>query len=787
MSFLNTPRRGLLAAAVVSSFFTPSTAFAQLTMPPSLQPDAAAPISAEARLGILRDIRVEGLQRIEPGTVFSYLPLKVGDEITQASLADVIRRLFATGFFRDVQARVESDVLVILVEERPSIGSIEITGSREFDKETLLAALADTGLAEARVFDRALLDRAEQELKRQYLSRGKYDTQVQTTVTPLERNRVAVSIAVDEGEEATIREIRIVGAKAFDENDLLDEFQLAPPNWLSWYTGNDQYSRQKLAADQETLRSYYLDRGYLEFVLDSTQVTLSPDRRDVFIVMSIQEGRQFKVGEVRLSGDLLDKKEEFDKLVKIKTGETFSNQKLQDLAKGINDRMGELGYAFSAVNPVPSINREIGIVDFNIVVDPGRRVYVRRINITGNTKTRDEVIRRELRQFEASWFDSERVRLSRDRIDRLGYFRNVDVATDPVPGTTDQVDLNVKVDELPLGALTFGVGFSSTESLVLSGSITQRNFLGTGTDLGLELNTSKINRTIAVNYTDPFWTDDGISRGFEIASRTFDASELDELGEYKIVTNSASVRFGIPYTDIDRVFLGATIENTQLELTPTSPQLFKDEAALFGENSTAYVLSLGTVRDTRDSGIAPTRGRLQSFNIDYATPLGEREYYRATYSHLYFTPITRRITLGLKGDIGIGGGLGGNRFPLTKNFFAGGIGSVRGFAPSSIGPTYPDTGGRRGGNRRIVFNSELLFPFPGTGQDRTLRLFTFFDAGAIWAEDQSVDLSQLRASYGAGLSWLSPVGPLKLSIGQVLRKSLDDKTQRFQFQIGTTF
>ncbi|MFZ9757724.1 MAG: outer membrane protein assembly factor BamA [Burkholderiaceae bacterium] len=759
---------------------------AQVQLPAPVAP-AAQPAASGVSGVVIRDVRVEGLQRIEPGTVFSYLPIKVGDRISENGITESVRLLFATGFFKDVRVELEGDVLVVLLEERPAIGVVEITGSKEFDKETLKKALADSGLAEARIFDRALLDRAEQELKRQYLGRGKYDVQIQSTITPLERNRVAVSIAIDEGEDARIKEIRIVGAKAFKEKDLLSEFKLSTPTWMSWYTKSDQYSRQKLTGDIETLKSFYLNRGYLEFVVDATQVSLSADRKDVFITLVINEGEKFNVGEVKLAGDLLGQPAQFEKLQTLKSGEVFSQEKLLAVTKAMTDRMGELGYAFANVNPMPRIDRTSKRVDFTLQLDPGRRVYVRRINISGNAKTRDEVIRREMRQFEASWYDSERIRLSRNRVDRLGYFKSVDVDTEAVTGAGDQVDVNVRVEERPLGSLTFGVGFSSSDKLVLSGSISQQNFLGTGTNVSFEVNTSKVNKTFAFTHVDPYWTDDGVSRSFDLYTRTFNADEVNSLGAYTIKSTGLGLRFGIPYTEEDRIFVGAAAERSEVSGTLTNLPNWTSFTAAHGNSATAYLATLGWSRDSRDSGIAPSTGRFQYFNADYATPVGDLEYLRLTYGHQWFKPITKSITYAINTELGYGIGLGGDDYPATKNFYAGGIGSVRAFASSTIGPKGgTDNATALGGNRRLVINNELLFPLPGMAQDRTIRLFTYFDMGNVWGENVS-DNGSVRASVGAGLSWLSPVGPLKLSMGNAIRKETNDRTQRLQFQIGTGF
>lgn len=775
----------LLASPVAAQTAPPLVTGRALTPAPGGQPTSAG---QPANAVVVRDIRIEGLQRIEPGTVFSYLPIQIGDRVTEQGTADAVRVLFATGFFRDVRIELDGEVLVIAVEERPAIGAVEVSGSKEFDKEQLLKALRDTGLAESRIFDRALLDRAEQELKRQYLGRGKYNVKIVSTVTPLERNRVAIQIAVEEGEDARIKEIKIVGAKAFKESQLRDEFKLSTPTWMTWYTKADQYSRQKLTGDLESLRSFYLNRGFLEFVVDSTQVSVSPDRQDVFITIVINEGEKFTVKDVRLAGDMLGRDEEFKSLVTIKPGETFSNERLQSASKAITDRLGELGYAFASVTPLPEIDREKREVAFRMQVDPGRRVYVRNINISGNAKTRDEVIRREMRQFEASWYDSDRIRLSRNRIDRLGYFKEVAVDTVPVPGTSDQVDVNLRVEERPLGALTLGVGFSSTDSLVLSGSITQQNFLGTGTNVALEVNTSKLRQTLAVSHIDPYWTEDGVSRSLSIFTRKFKPEELDSANTYSVDSAGLGARFGIPYTEEDRIFLGGNFEQNKYGGDPALwPQRIQDEVASFGTSTLdAYSLTLGWARDSRDSSLAPTRGRSQYVNLDYATPIGTLEFVRLTYGHQYFYPLTRSMTYAINGEVGWGVGLNGKEYPILKNFYVGGIGSVRGFEAGGIGQVDAD-GASLGGNRKLVLNNELLFPLPGMAQDRTIRLFTFLDIGSVWTEGEQFDLGTLRASVGVGLSWLSPVGPLKLSLGSAVVKEESDRLQKFQFQIGTGF
>jgi outer membrane protein insertion porin family len=778
------------SAIFVLGLFALPYAVAQVQLPapaapvPPSAPSVSIPSVPE---GItIEDIRIEGLQRIEPGTVFSYLPVRIGEVLSSTTAAEAVRALFATGFFQDVRIEIEGRILVVLLEERPAIGAIEIIGAKEFDADTLKKALGDAGLSEARIFDRAVLERAEQELKRQYLGRGKYDVQVQATVSPLPRNRVAVSIAIDEGEDAKIKEIRIVGATAFSEETLLDEFKLSTPTWMSWYTKSDQYSRQKLTGDLESLRSFYLNRGYLEFVIDSTQVSLSADRRDVFITLVVKEGEKFNFGEFQFVGDMLDQPDTFKARNTLKAGETFSNERLQEVLKSMTDKLGALGYAFGNVSPIPNINRGTKTVDFVFQVDPGRRVYVRRINISGNAKTRDEVIRREMRQFESSWYDSERIRISRNRIDRLGYFNAVEVDREAVPGTSDQVDVNVKVEERPLGSLTFGFGYSSSESVVLSGSISQQNFMGTGTNVSLEVNTSRVSQTFAIRHVDPYFTDDGISRSLDLYTRTFNADEVDSLADYKIVSTGFGARFGIPYTEEDRLFVGLAVENSKLSGDPESENWaeFRNE---FGDQATAVLASVGWSRDTRDSGLAPTSGRYQFANLDYGTPIGDLEYARFTYGDQFFYPLTKKVTFAFNTELGVGLGLFGKPYPAIKNFYAGGIGSIRGFSSSSVGPKSSITGDSIGGTKRLIFNTELLTPLPGMAQDRSIRVFTYMDAGAVWGENDDVTLADMRASAGVGLSWFSPVGPLKLSFGQPIKKQDGDETELFQFQIGSSF
>jgi outer membrane protein insertion porin family len=740
---------------------------------------------------VIKDIRVEGIQRTEAGTVFSYLPVRVGDTFNDDKASAAIKALYATGLFKDVRIDAEGDVLVVQVEERPSIAGIEFSGTKEFDKETLTKALKEIGVAETRIYDRALLDRAEQELKRQYLARGLYGAQITTTVTPLERNRVRITFAVDEGQAARIREINFVGNKSFSDKELRNQLKLTTPGWFTWFSKADQYSRQKLTGDIEALRSFYLNRGYLEMQVDSTQVSITPDKKDIYITFSINEGDKFTVSDVKLEGELLGREAELRQLVELKPGDTYSGEKLQSSIKKITERMGNFGYAFANVNANPVVDRDKRKVAFNILVDPGKRVYVRRINIAGNTRTRDEVIRRELRQFESSWYDGDKIRLSRDRVDRLGYFTDVSIETPEVAGTSDQVDVNMNVTEKPTGSITVGAGFSSDEKLTLMGGISQQNVFGTGNTLSLDVNTSRRYRTIAVSQTNPYFTDDGVSRTYEVFLRTV-RPPIGFSSDYRVQTLGGNIRFGVPFTEVDRVFFGVGLERTAVDTDATSPLLYQRYTQQFGNGSNATTNSvpftIAWARDNRDSALVPTTGRYQRANLEVA-PAGTLRYYRTTYQQQYFKPMNSAKTsvLALNGEVDYGKGMFGTPYPVFKNFFAGGIGSVRGYRTASLQVSPVSGVDSVGGQARLIANAELQFPVPGA--DRTLRWFTFFDAGQVFNLDagEKINTSNLRYSAGVGLSWISPVGPLKISFGAPLNAKPEDARQNFQFTLGTGF
>jgi outer membrane protein insertion porin family len=742
---------------------------------------------------VVKDIRVEGIQRTEAGTVFSYLPVRVGETFDDDKGTAAIKALYATGFFKDVRLEEENGVLVVLVEERPAISTVDFTGTKEFEKDMLVKALKEIGVGETKIFDKASVDRAEQELKRQYLSHGLYGVKITTTVTPIERNRVTIMFNVDEGDVAKIKGINIIGNKAFSDKQLRELLQLSTSGWLTWYSKADQYSKQKLTGDIEAIKSFYLNHGYLEASVESTQVAITPDKKDIYLTLNITEGEKYTVSGIKLDGEMFGREEELRQLILLRAGQTYSGELQEASNKRISDRLASFGYAFANVTANPEINREKREVAFTFFVDPGKRAYVRHMTISGNTITRDEVIRREFRQFESSWYDPNRVKLSRDRVDRLGYFKDVTVETPESQGTTDQVDVNIAVTEKPTGNFMVGGAFSQSEKFTFTASVTQANFAGSGNTVGVELNTSKYNRTISFAQTNPYFTDEGISRSFQVYLRTSRPPAVN-IGSYTVRQTGANMTFGVPFSEIDTVFFGVGLERTKLETDASSPTLYKQFVSQNGGPSSgvgsattnAIPFTVAWGRDSRDSAVTPTRGRYQRANLEIDL-VGTAKYYRAIYEQQWYRPLTSWMTLALKGELDYGAGLQGSAYPVFKNFYGGGIGSVRGYESSSLGIVDPYTYDALGGAKRVIGNAELQFPFPGSGSDRSLRWFTFADGGQVYQEHEPMRLNQMRYSAGIGLSWISPVGPLKLSYAKPLNAKPGDRLERFQFQMGTGF
>ena len=757
------------------------------------------PGAAAADTFVIRDIRVEGLQRIAAGTVFSYLPVKVGDRMDASQTPDLVRALYRTGFFKDVRLEREGDVLVIQVEERAAISEINIQGNKAIDTKDLTQGLKDIGLAEGRTFNRSVLEKIENELRRQYFNQGKYGVKVESTVTPLERNRVAINIDIVEGETAKIKRINIVGNKAFDEDDLLGEFKQTTGGWLSWFTKDNQYSKQKLSGDLEALRSFYLDRGYLNFRIDSTQVTISPDKQDIFVTVNITEGEVYTIEDIKLAGELVALPEEYFPLIHLTRGEPFSRKKVAESNDRIVQKLGELGYAFANVNPSTQLDEEKKTVALTFFVDPGKRVYVRRVNFKGNAKTRDEVLRREFRQMESAWFSGSQVKESRKRLQRLGFFETVNVETPAVPGSTDQVDVDVTVKERDSGALTAGIGYGQSQGILLNASIVQNNFLGTGKRVALTFNNSDINTIYSLSYTNPYFTPEGISRGFSLLYRKTDFTDLTT-SQYLTDVIRGGINFGVPVTDTDRINFTLDIENTQIKLSEaaeTTAQLLAF-IAQYGDEYLNFPLGVSWVRDSRDRAIFPTTGAIQRLFGEVTVPGSDLEYWKVGYSHRRYFPLSKTFTLAMNVDVAYGDGYGDTvGLPFYEQFYAGGFGTVRGFELYSLGPR-DSAGNAYGGNLRTVANLEFLFPMPGKAFADSVRLATFLDAGNVFLTTPAIpptkgccgngfDASELRYSAGVGATWLSPFGALTVSLAQPLNEKDGDETQMFQFQFGQSF
>jgi len=729
------------------------------------------------------DIRVEGLERISPGTVFNYLPIKVGDTVDSDDTVNAVKALFKTGFFSDVRMERDGTVLVVYVKERAAISSIKITGNKDLETDKLLEGLKDIGLAEGRVFDRSLLDKVEQELRRQYFSRGKYAVKIETTITPLERNRVGILIDISEGEAARIKQINIVGNHTFTDKELRKGFTLDTPSFLSFITKNDQYSKQKLSADLEILRSYYLDRGYLNFNILSTQVSITPDKKDIYITINISEGNQFRIKEVTLSGELVLKPEELFPLVKINPDDVFSRKRVTEAVDRISAKLGDQGYAFANVNTVPDVNESERLVNLAFIVDPGKRVYVRRVNVKGNITTRDEVLRREMRQMEAGWFSAEKVERSRTRLQKLGFFEDVNVETPAVPGTTDQVDVNYSVTETSSGNITAGAGYSQTSGILFNASVSQDNFLGSGKRVSFAFNNSKVTTVYSFYYTDPYYTINGVSRGFGLFYKKTDADQAN-ISSYTTDTYGANVNYGIPINEFDTIRVSPEFENLKLKETSESPNEVIDFVDRHGNDYNTVKLTGSWAHDTRNKALFADDGGLQSLSVETAVPGSGLQYYKLGYDQRRYVPLTKDLTLSMHAQLGYGDGYGDyDNLPFFENYFAGGVRSVRGFEDNTLGPK-DSKGNPIGGSVQVVGGAEILFPIPFVEGTKSFRLGTFFDIGNVYSDVSNFDATELRYSVGVSSLWISPLGPLAISLGFPLNAKSGDNVQNFQFTVG---
>jgi len=743
---------------------------------------------------VVEDIQVKGLQRISVGTVYNYLPVNVGERFSLDNVAPAIKALFKTGFFKDISLEREGSTLIVNVVERPSIAKIIFEGNKDLSKDDLTKALKKIGLAEGKVFDQQVLDKVEQELSRQYFSHGKYGLKITTEVSNLTRNRVGIHIKISEGRVAKIKQINVVGNNVFDDKTLLRNLELNTSNLLSFYTKDDQYSKQKLQADLETLRSYYLDRGYINFNIESTQVAITPDKKDIYVTINVKEGDVYTLEKVKLAGNLVVDPQELIKLMKVGPQEIFSRKNATETSKAISDRLGDDGYAFANVNMVPEINEAKKTVDMTFFVDPGKRVYVRRINMKGNSKTRDEVLRREMRQMESSWASSSKIERSKTRLERLGYFEEVNVETPPVTGTADQIDVNYSVVEKPSGNLSAGVGFSQTQGIVLNANIAQDNVFGSGKRVNVAFNNSSYATSYQFGFYNPYFTVDGVSQGYNLGYTKRNAGQIN-IANYSTNVMNAGVNFGIPLNEFDSLRFDADVKHTELSKTDFTSNEIQNFINKQGNSFLTLAPAVGWTHDTLNRAIFPNKGQQQRFSALATVPGSDLEYYKIGYKHQLYFPLAKDFTFRLQGEVGYGDGYGDTGdLPFFENYFGGGTGSIRGYRNNTVGPRDTPYGNPLGGSSKIIGNAEMFFPVPFMPETKSVRLGTFMDAGAI---NNSFKVDNLKYSVGVSGEWLSPFGALSVSAALPLNAKstttaadgtiTGDQKQMFQFNFGQNF
>ncbi|MDH5359495.1 MAG: outer membrane protein assembly factor BamA [Gammaproteobacteria bacterium] len=741
----------------------------------------------------VKDIRVEGLQRISIGTVLSNLPIKVNDQISdQETIRQAIRSLYREGLFHDVSLERDGNALIVIVRERPSIAEIKTKGNKAIEKNDIEQALKLVGLVEGRVFNRSILERVEQELRAQYFERGKYSAKVDATVTPLERNRVSIAIDINEGEDSRVRSINIIGNDVFSEKRLLAQMNLGTyKTYLPW-SDADKYSKQKLAADLESLRSFYFDRGYVDYKLISSQVSITPDRMGLFVTLNISEGEQYKFGSVTIANNDVVPSEELESLLEMKQDDVFSRKSMAESSSAIQKRIAEEGYTFATAEPFTRVDSKNRTVSVDFRINPGSRIYVRRITTSNNVKTRDDIIRRELRQTEGALLSTEKVNISRQRLMRLGYFENVNITETRVSGVSDQVDLNIDVTEGSTGTLSGGISYSPENGgLAVNLSTQQNNVLGTGTSLGITINEGETSNIYSISYTDPYSTDSGISRSISLYSRTYDSTQLDT-ATYATNNEGLSVSYGLPINELNTMNVGYTYENTLLTTTATTPQEILDFESSYQSPYYLNYLTLGWKRDNRNNAIFATAGSRTQISLKTTIPGDSLEFYKLNLSQNNFLPIGKHSTVRFKGTINYGGTFGGTTtYPVFENFYTGGPESIRGFWPNRLGPKGTDGLGDPvdeyiGGAFETLFSLEYLFP--PSEDSKSTRVGVFVDAGNVFSSAKQYTGSELRVSAGVGMVWLLPFGALKLSYAVPLAyDETTDTLQPIQFSIGLPY
>ncbi|MCB1621651.1 MAG: outer membrane protein assembly factor BamA [Thiothrix sp.] len=739
---------------------------------------------------VVRDIQVRGLQRVSQDTVINYLPARVGQPFDDSQAPEAIRSVFQSGLFEDVQLARNGDVLLVSVVERPAIGDINVKGNSKVKTEQIMQALKVSGLSKGDMLDRAALTRFERELEQQYLSIGYYGAKVSTQVQPLDRgnSRVRLNISIQEGNEARIRQVRIVGNRAFSEAELLKQFESGTRNSLipSFLSSRDQYGKQKLVGDLDALTSFYRDRGYLNFEVVSSDVSLSDDKQSVFISISINEGDQYRIGSVDVAGRHGLNQQQLNESIKLQSGAVFSQKALEETRKNLAERLGEQGFAFARIQPVPQIDNVNKRVGITLQIDPGKRAYVRRINIRGNNRTRDEVYRREMRQLESSWFSRERVERSKVRLQRLPYVESVRINAEPVAGTPDQVDLNVVIAERSSNQFRIGAGYSQSQGLLLNLSLHQDNFMGTGKQMEIDLDNSSANKNFRISYTNPYYTPNGISRGFSLYYNKYDAAQED-ISEYASDKAGGNVNYTVPLSETNSLYFSAGVEQRKVILGDSPADHIQEFVNTYGEKYTQFPVTAGFVYDTRDRTIFPTEGQRHRVSLQAAVPGSDLEFQKLSYEGAFYQAITDDVTFALKGRVASGWASGEmDGLPFFEKYYAGGIRSVRGFESSSLGPL-DSNGSAKGGDFLMTATAEVQFPVPFAREIKGLKMSAFVDGGNVFEDYDSFKADELRYSAGIGVVWLSPIGPLEVSYAKPLNAKDGDKEQVVQFSIGASF
>ncbi|WP_423250062.1 outer membrane protein assembly factor BamA [Vreelandella titanicae] len=765
---------------------------------------------AQAQSFDVSDIRVEGLQRVSAASVFNAFPVSANERVSEEQLAAAARDLFATGLFDDVSLAREGDVLVIQVVERPTIARLQISGNDQISEEDLRNGLRESGLSEGQVLELSTLEEIQRELEGVYQSQGRYSASIDTEVEEVDEGRVQVNININEGEVAKIRQINIVGNEAFDDETLRGVFELndRPGRFFGWFS-SDEYSREALSGDIERLRSFYLDRGYVNFDVTSTQVSIGPEKSEIFITLNVDEGAQYRVGDIRFAGDLQISENEARQLLTVKEGDIFSRGDVNASTEALRQRLGAEGFAFADIQGVPEMAGDGETVDLVIAVNPGERAYVRRIEFYGNTTTQDEVLRREMIQLEGAPASTEAITQSRQRLERLGFFSQVEVDTQPVPGEPDLLDVTYNVEEQPSGSVSASVGFSQSAGVIYGVGLSQNNFLGTGNRVNVGAQRSDTFTSVNFGFTDPYWTLDGISRGYNVFYRETDYADSD-ISTFSTDAYGAGINFGYPVSELSRLNFGASVEDLTVKTYFDTASEIRRYVEDQGEDAQSLKLTASWTRNNLNRGIMPTDGNYQRLSLETGVPGSDSEYYKLRARAQQLFPINDDESWAFKftGNVGYADTLGGNDpFPFYENFYAGGLGSVRGFTSNTLGQrTTPATEGGRdrtlGGNVSVEGSAEIIFPLPFVEDQRALQTSLFLDGGNtfltscydVLAEDagrqqcnSGVDLGDLRYSAGIGLSWLTPVGPLTFSIAEPLNDKSGDDTQFFQFSLGQTF